>query len=153
MLGIFKRSKKIESSNAGEPLSLKFKSGTEAFEYVCEYLDCSLHENAMLPALVLDASKEFGTNTAVKLQDDGTQLAVLRVASRDGGFVVLAATASADGPTLQPGQLVGWQTMKYAHDISNKTDDERFGWVGLIIGTLKPEYENGSWVGDKLFYI
>ena len=31
------------------------------------------------------------------------------------------------------------------------TDDERSGWMGLIVGTLQPEYRDGGWVGDEQF--
>lgn len=149
MFGLFKRKK---SAIEDHSLPLKFKSGNEAFEYACKYLECPLHENAMLPALVVDASKEFGTRTAIKLEDDGTQVATLRVASKDGGFIVMAKTVSADGPILRTGQLVGWQAIKYMKELGEQTDDNRFGWVGLIIGTLKPEYQNGSWAGDERFH-
>jgi hypothetical protein len=29
--------------------------------------------------------------------------------------------------------------------------DKRFGWIGLIEGTLKLEYKNGGWVGNEKF--
>lgn len=149
MFGLFKQKNKYGIEGHSPPL--KFKSGDEAFRYACKYLECPMHENTILPALVVDASKEFGARTAVKLEDDGTQVATLRVASKDGGFIVMAKTVSADGPILQPGQLVGWQAIKYMKELGEKTDDDRFGWVGLIIGTLKPEYQNGSWAGDERF--
>jgi hypothetical protein len=92
----------------------------------------------------------FGVATAVKVQPDGNQIAVLRVASNDGGFIVNAVTAGPKGPALYPGQLVWWQAGKHAPEVAKVSKDKRFGWVGLILGTLKPEYYNGEWAaGDR----
>jgi uncharacterized membrane protein len=43
--------------------------------------------------------------------------------------------------------------MKYVPDIAEAATakDKRFGWVGLIVGTLKPEHVNGRWTGDERF--
>lgn len=130
---------------------LYFEGGNAALEYACKFMDCPLGEGVSLPALVLDSRELFGTSTAVKIQDDGNQLAMLRVASDDGGFLVAATTANPKGPKLQPGQLVAWKAMKHVPAIAETTKDKRFGWVGLIVGTLKPEHVNGSWVGGERF--
>jgi len=152
MFNIFKRRKKTSSSGGVDnSFPLKFKDAVSALEYACKYLECPLTEGAFLPALVLDARETYGTDCAVKIQDDGCQLAVLRVASDDGGFVVPATTASSEGPRLRPGQLVAWKAMKYMPEVGAKTDEERLGWVGLIIATLRPEYQDGSWIGDERY--
>jgi hypothetical protein len=95
----------------------------------------------------------LGTSEAVKLQGDGNQIAMLHVASNDGGFLVVATTANPKGPKLQPGQLVAWNAMKYVPGIAEAATakDKRFGWVGLIVGTLKPEHVNGRWTGGERF--
>jgi len=36
-------------------------------------------------------------------------------------------------------------------EVGAKTDEERLSWVGLIIATLRPEYQDGSWIGDERF--
>jgi len=130
---------------------LPFKDGNAAIEYACRYLDCILSEGSLLPAVVIDAREEFGTDVVVKFETDGTQLATLRVASKDGGFTVPANTAGANGPKLRPGQLVAWKPMKYMRELGEQLGDTRSGWVGLIIGTLKLEYKDNGFVGDKQF--
>jgi hypothetical protein len=152
MFGVFKRKKTpAPRSVAANIPPLFFKDGASAFEHACQYMECPLHEGSMLPALVLDAHKLFGVATAVKREPDGNQIAVLRVASNDGGFLVNAVTAGPKGPPLHPGQLVWWQAGKHAPEVANLSKDERFGWVGLIIGTLKPEHHNGAWTGGDRF--
>jgi hypothetical protein len=131
---------------------LFFKDNQSAFEYSCEYLDCSVAENRCLPALVLDAKGLFGTATAVLINDDGSQAALLAVASSDFGFRVMATTIGSKGPILEPGQLVAWRASVYAPKLAKASNDKRFGWVGLIEGTLKPEFVNGNWVGDTIFH-
>lgn len=152
MFSFFKRKqpKAPSTPEAGSP-PLFFKDNPAAFEYACKFLQCHLTEGSFLPALVLDSKELFGTETAVKIQADGNQLAMLRVASDDGGFLVAATTANPKGPRLQPGQLVAWTAMKYVPAIAKDANDKRFGWVGLIVGTLKPGHVNGSWVGDEKF--
>lgn len=66
---------------------------------------------------------------------------MLRVASQDGGFIVVATTLGPKGPKLQVGDFVAWQAGKLKEG----------GWVGVIIGTLKPELSNGRWLGDQKF--
>jgi hypothetical protein len=114
-------------------------------------MESPLEENASLPGVVLDAVKMFGTPAAVKIEPDGSQIAKLRIASDDGGFIVIAGTAGSRGPRLQPGQFVLWRAGKYAPGVAKTSQDKRIGWVGLIVGTLKPEYLNGCWVGDQRF--
>ena len=153
MFNYFKRKKPIKPSmgESGIP-PLYFNDGTAAIEYACKFMDCALDEGNFLPAVVMDSRELFGTQTAVKMQDDGNQIAMLRVASNDGGFLVAATTINPKGPRLNPGQLVAWQAMKYVPDIAKTTKDKRFGWVGLIVGTLKPEHVNGSWAGGERFF-
>ena len=153
MFGFLKRKKPTPQTSANDGvMPLYFKSGEASLEMACKYMDCTLAEHRTLPALVLDSQKLFGTDASVKVQANGTQLAMLRVASSDGGFLVAANTAGATGPRLVPGQLVAWQAMKYAPELAKAgATDKRFGWVGLIVGTLKFEFVNGSWVGDSQF--
>jgi hypothetical protein len=141
---------------------LAFEDSLTAFEQACEG-ECLLHEGAMLPALVLDVRESFGTVTAGGIQGNGRQMASIRVASADGGFIVSAATSGSRGPKLQPGHFVAWQAQRYDPQVAKKAPathkrfgwfglkDKRMGWVGLIAGTLKPEYRDGGWIGDERF--
>lgn len=150
MFDFFKR--KLRPANAGTAFPpLHFKDGGAALEYACKYLECPLNEGAFLPALVLDTHVLVGAAASVLTQQDGNQAAMLRVASRDGGFVVLASTAGPSGPRLQPGDLVAWCAGAHSPDVAAVMTDSRSGWVGLIVGTLKPEHRDGRWVGDQRF--
>jgi hypothetical protein len=143
---------------------LEFEDGFTAFEQACNG-ECLLHEGIMLPALVLDARELSGAAAAVEIQDDGRQIASIRVASADGGFIVSASTGGSHGPRLQPGHFVVWQAERYDPRLAKEAPattkkrfgifglkDKRLGWVGLIAGTLKSEYGNGGWTGDERFF-
>lgn len=79
----------IDSDSSACPgaTHLFFKHSEAAFEYACEYMDCVLREDAFLPAIVADAGRLFGISTPVKVQAEGVQIAALRVASADFGFL------------------------------------------------------------------
>jgi hypothetical protein len=129
-----------------------FEDSLTAFEQACAG-DCMLHEGIMLPALVLDA----------EIHGDGRQMASVRVASADGGFIVSASTSGPRGPRLLPGHFVAWLAQRYDPQLARKAPpkrkrfglfglkDKRIAWVGLIAGTLKPEYRDGGWIGDERF--
>jgi hypothetical protein len=153
MFEFLKRNRLPKSTAAGgaRSMPLYFRDGTAALEYACRYMESPLEENASLPGVVLDAVKMFGTPAAVKIEPDGSQIATLRIASDDGGFIVIAGTAGRKGPKLQPGQFVLWHAGKYLPGVAKSSKDTRIGWVGLIVGTLKPEYRDGSWIGDQRF--
>ena len=132
-------------------INLPFKNNESAFEYACKFMDNDLREGVGLLALVLDAKELYNLETSVPKDDSGIQIVALKVASNDGGFEVMAQTLSANGPNLNPGDLVVWEVGTYLQELANTHDDERFGWVGLILGTLKPVWANGSWEGDERF--
>jgi hypothetical protein len=87
-------------------------------------------------AHVADAKQEFGLSDSVKIGDDGSHKAVLRVASRDGGFIVVAETFKPGDP-LAPGDLVIWVPLKKVDAATSETD--RTGWVGYIAAKVRPE--------------
>ena len=133
LFDLFKNKKAAPAGPAPAPPNV-FASGAEALDYACKYLECPLRERSFLPALVVDA----------RTRDDGYQVAELRVASADGGFIVSATTLGPQGPQLKPGDLVAWHASRF---------DESSGWIGLIIGTLKPELRDGRWLGEQKFSI
>ena len=112
-----------------------------------------MRERGFLPALVMDARVELGAKEPVEMRADGKQVAALRVASDDGGFIVVAATLGPQGPELAPGDLVAWQAGKLKEELAASLGaiDRRSGWVGVIIGTLKPELREGRWLGERKF--
>lgn len=151
MFDFFKRKKALQI----DQITLPFKSAEAAFEYCCVYMDCSVRPEVGLPALVLDATKEFGTKTSVSIKSDGVQLVALKVPSKDGGFLVMAETFSANGPALKPGKLVVWRAVFYSDEIgvgiAAVGGDPRSGWVGAIMATLQPIWSSGTWVLDQKF--
>ena len=86
----------------------------------------------------LQAERFYGQENICK-DDCGIQTAVLRVASSDGGFPVVALSVGR-GPDLNVGDLVAWVPGEYREDLADASADSRFGWFGLIIGTLEPRY-------------
>ncbi|QIG78936.1 hypothetical protein [Stakelama tenebrarum] len=118
---------------------LPFKTAKGFFEYQCKYGGTRLEEGLGIVALVLDARKEFGTSVAVKREENGCQLAALRVAAEDGGFITFALTASQRGENLRPDDIVIWVPGDYLPAIAQQFDDERCGWVGLIVAKIAPE--------------
>jgi hypothetical protein len=129
---------------------LAFKSNEAAFEYACAFMRCDLVKGQGLPALVVGATHTFGTATPVAKADRGIQTAVLRVASSDDGFPAVALSFGR-GPALRVGDLVAWVPGEYREDLAATSTDRRFGWVGLIVGTLEPRYVKGNWVGKATF--
>lgn len=94
-------------------------------------------------AVVLDARQELGTDDAVILNADGTQQAILKVASPDGGFVIGASTAGAGGEALRPGNAVIWLPWTYADQPLSAVGsmDRRLGWIGYIMAKIKFEID------------
>ena len=128
-----------------------FQDGIAALRYACRLLECPLHEEAFLPAVVLDPREVFGREPAARRQRDGAQVFFLCVASHDGGFIVAATAAGPLGPRLEPGQLVSWKAVRHVPEVANAVRDPRFGWAGVIVGTLKLEHRDGCWVSDEIF--
>ena len=124
-------------------IPLSFKDTQAAFKYACDYLQIDLKEGVVLPALVLDAAAAVGGGAAVRHQPNGIQIAMLRVCAKDGGYMVIASSASANGPALQPGDLVAWQAGTQVDALATQFPDPRSRWSGLILARLLPEYTVG----------
>lgn len=137
------RKKRRLAASHGSNL-LSFKNGQAAFEYSCAYMDCKIQNGSALPALVVDSRQLFGSEQGVIVDDKGLQTCFLKVASNDAGFLVLAQTMG-NGPRLKPGMFVAWQTGTYSSDVAKvNPNDQRFGWVGLIIAILNPDLDIGK---------
>lgn len=121
--------------------ALVFKTGEAFVDYHCKYMVTRLEVGSPLAALVLDATQLFGTQVPVRIDDNGIQTATLRVASNDGGFVVIAQTASAGGDALKPGDVVAWVPGQHLPEIAKASGDERSGWMGLIVAKVAPEID------------
>lgn len=125
---------------------LAFKSGSAFFEYYCKFIDIpEIEVNIGCIGLVLDARKEFGTSIPVKIDTDGSQLAVLKIASSDGGFVLTSKTLAGKGDRLRPDDLVIWVPTLHApsanEDINEEKIDPRFFWQGFIAAKIAPDID------------
>ncbi len=119
--------------------NLVYKSGEAFFRLQCKYGHTEIKEGNGIVAIVLDSMQEFGTSVPVKIQPSGNQLAAIKVASEDGGFVTLAETLSAAGDRLKPGDLVVWVPEAYLPEMAEQVRDPRGGWVGLIVAKVAAE--------------
>jgi len=43
------------------------------------------------------------------------------------------------------------QAESFSPSLAKRSEDRRFGWIGFIVGTLKPEWKNGAWAGGERF--
>ena len=137
-MGFFNRKKKAE-------LPVMHFAGGEAFvDYHCKYMNTRLEPGLPLAAVVIDPREQFGLPIAVKVDDNGIQTAMLRVASDDGGFMVMAQTASANGAKLVPGDAVAWIPQRHMPQLAQAAEDERFGWMGLIVAKVAPEIDENT---------
>lgn len=136
MPGFFRRKKSRAASSLP---TLYYKDGQAFFEYQCRYGHTSIEKKKAVIALVLDAQKELGTPTPISIGKDGSQLASLKVASGDGGFLVFASTPSEKGEKLTPGDIVLWVPYEYSAEAGTQMTDKRSGWIGLIRAKVKPQ--------------
>jgi hypothetical protein len=113
-------------------------------------MQSQLTEGQMLPAIVVDERNSEGASM-ISRDGRGIQRALVLVCSRDGGFHSMAETAGAKGPLLKAGDFVAWKALEYVPQLAEGEEDERVGWFGLIVGTLRPEWRQGSWVGGERF--
>ncbi len=134
---------------SGFPQKLPFKSGAGFLRYQCKYGFTEITPKQGVVALVLD-SREFGTKEAVKVEPDGRQMVVLKVASSDGGFIVSAQTLSGKGDRLKPDDVVIWVPLQHIGDVvpelmamtfAGRAMDRRVGWVGFIVAKVAPEID------------
>ena len=126
------------------PKKLHFKSGEAFLEYQCEYGHTEIKPKQGIVALVIDSAKEFRTQEAVKVEPDGTQVVTLKVASDDGGFLVIARTASGRGDRLRPDDCVIWVPMMHSKEVVPDGTDERFGWTGFVVAKIEPTIDTSN---------
>jgi hypothetical protein len=111
--------------------SMMFTNGDSLFDLTCKYGHVEIVLNVAMVAIVLDAKEKAGIPVSVKVESDGTQTAMLKVVSPDGGFTVMSKT-TARGPLLSPGDAVVWVPIGFHEETANISPDRRLGWVGMI---------------------
>jgi hypothetical protein len=101
--------------------------------------------NQGIIAVIIDSKKEFGTQESVKTRADGVQFAMIKVASKDGGFIVPALTLTNGGEKLEAGDVIIWVPKTYDKSLAEKLDnqkmDKRVGWIGFIAAKIAPEID------------
>ena len=125
-------------STAPKPKTLPFKDNEAFFHYQCQFGQTELMPKRGVVAIVLDARLEFEAEESVKVRADGTQVAVIRVASIDGGFKTMADTAG-PGRQLKVGDVVIWVPLLRNEEFPMVALDERAAWMGLIAAVVAPE--------------
>ncbi len=122
----------FDKRQSQKPATFVFTDPEAFFRMQCKYGDTDIQAGKGIAAIVLDAKKEFGTAIAVGRDSDGRQLAVLRIASPDGGFIVSACTPSSEGESLLPDDIVLWVPSPHSSEVAEGFGDSRSGWIGLI---------------------
>jgi hypothetical protein len=117
---------------------LPFKDAQGAFEYACMCMKCELRQGAGNIAIVQDSKALFGASVSVKRKSNGVQLATLKVAAQDGGFLVPAETSTDIASDLNVGDLVLWMAGQHVPNMAQAMGDVRSGWVGLIVARMLP---------------
>ncbi len=125
--------------------SRTFKTTQDAFEHACNELNPQIEPEQPMVALVLDSAEEFGADEAITIEDSGNARLTLKVASKDGGFVVLSRTIKPPKESIAPGDLVCWVPLKHDPQLAAQASDDRFGWIGLVFATLEPQWEEDEW--------
>ena len=133
-------------SEAGSLPEKTFENAEAAFAEACAALNTVIVPEQPLPALVMDASSEFGSDAPLAFDAEGNANMMLRVASEDGGFIVFSRTINPPEKPLQAGDLVCWVPLQHDEALAGEANDARFGWVGLVFATLEPEWKDGDWV-------
>tara|TARA_R110002096_G_scaffold126376_5_gene273087 strand:+ start:709 stop:1113 length:405 start_codon:yes stop_codon:yes gene_type:complete len=125
----------------------KFASTMEAFEHACAEHDTQIVPEQPMLAMVLESVHDSGLEN----EDDGCAQLTLRVASEDGGFVVISRSTFAPKRALRPGDLVCWVPLQQDQELAARAQDPRFGWVGLAFATFEPEWIEDEWVVREFF--
>ncbi|WP_417483853.1 hypothetical protein [Maricaulis salignorans] len=124
-----------------------FGSSMEAFEHACAEHDTLIVPEHPMLAMVLESVAEGG----LRNEGDGCAELTLKVASEDGGFVVISRTTFAPKQALQPGDLVCWVPLQQDAELAARAPDARFGWVGLVFASFEPEWVEDEWVVREFF--
>tara|TARA_R110002073_G_scaffold18337_4_gene68059 strand:- start:7847 stop:8251 length:405 start_codon:yes stop_codon:yes gene_type:complete len=125
----------------------KFASSMEAFEHACAEHDTLIVPEHPMLAMVLESVAEGG----LRNEGDGCAELTLKVASEDGGFVVISRTTFAPKQALRPGDLVCWVPLQQDEELATRAKDARFGWVGLVFASFEPEWIEDEWVVREFY--
>jgi hypothetical protein len=122
--------------------TLTFQSSTEAFEYACEHLDCSLKDGRAVLAVVLGVQGRMCSVKIANPEDrtipEGTLNELL--ARTDLTHVCFSAMIDDTVPRLERGYLVMYTTMPELAAVGKTTV------AGTVISRVNPHYTGkGGW--------
>ena len=132
--------KKIQPVGQPNLPVLPFNSGESFFEMQCKFGHTEIIPKRGIVALVLSISRR---------EKDGIQAGLIKVASSDGGFQVFAETPSSKGDEIKDGDVVIWVPITLDPELGAMSklvnlNDERSGWVGLIMAKVAPVIDPNS---------
>ena len=116
--------------------TIYFKDAKAMFEYQCAYGKIALRKGKGNVAIVTEVLKDDAPDTVRR-----GQLLMVKVADKDGGFLVPAATPSLAGDLLAVDDLVVWVPMKELGSMQKALGDKRCRWAGLIRAKIAAEYD------------
>lgn len=111
-----------------------YKDNNSAFESACDWMDCSMHDGKIIPALI---EKVATTN-------DGLQMCQLKLPGENGGARVLfCKTINSRIAQLQVGDLVAYLIANTNPELKRSSV---FGCIGFVVAKLEPAISNSrSW--------
>jgi hypothetical protein len=135
----FKKKQIGPSLRPDRPL-FKITTGAAFFEAQCQFGHTEVKVGKGVTALVLDAAKIFGAPDSVSVLPNGNQLALVKVASDQGGFVVQTMVGG-NGAPLRPGDLVIWVPIGFDKNFAEKASRSgaESGWIGVIRAKIEPD--------------
>jgi hypothetical protein len=119
-----------------------FQSNTEAFEYACEHLDCSLRDGMPVLGIVLAVNGRMCSVKIANREDKTIPTGTLTelLSRTDLTHVCFSAMLADKVPTLQPGDLVLYTTMPELAAANKATV------AGTITAKVAPHYTGrGTW--------
>jgi hypothetical protein len=142
------------------PNDLIFKSGTDAIEYVKQYMHTEWKPDSIAVALLGQAQLTKGTLCAqvlVPRNDEFVHLTtfttIKAVNSKDEGRTLVNEFTNISVLGLEPGDLITIMLADRDPELVNLLQDSFDGWVALVIAKNRPIYSlrDGGWRVEKRY--
>lgn len=102
---------------------------TSFFKFQCGFGETDIQKGRGVVSIVLVPPVPAAAIAPEAKDSDGAFGAVVRVASRDGGFVTAAMTYGDEAEKLSAGDLVICVPIAFRERIASELEDERLGWL------------------------